>query len=504
MTSTPVVISSSPATAQAKLIVLGDEGTGKSSLIRNLNHAFGSTPIIKSDNFFTIIEIPADQLNHSSQHGVILKVWEHSNRISKQEEELALRGALFCIVTVDIRNPDSADAAFNKWVNVKELYAPECFLFILGTHFDQANHRRVELKDICKSTAKRNGVYLEISNHTGQNIELLKKLLTQKIFYMLGRKEKIERRIFRPELSSAAKVGNPSSSSSTAGVFATERDSNEERKGGTELSTHGAAGLHSRGGTGSTRGARLQHSVPPLEQHVLCDSVGSILSSCLDLEYWPGMEKENVKLEAIGHKINSFIEKLSFDIDHSNQSNPGELNIPFLEDAVYRSEIVDHRGEPQQQQQEAIDSTCTLTELKNAFSILGLNFPTTVLLEPNGDDDVQPMSTSSGLLGESNVNKAAASPSSNHSASSSPSLGPGQQHMSNKLRVNRHALRRLVVKLPGGRSADMVIDLDAALDQQIELFLLSNSLEEDHAARHKIVSMVDEVCRREGKLVKGL
>jgi hypothetical protein len=499
MASTPVVICSSPATAQAKLIVLGDEGTGKSSLVRNLNHAFGSTPIMKSDNFFTIIEIPADLLSHSSQHGVILKVWEHSNRISKQEEELALRGALFCIVTVDIRNLDSAHAAFNKWVNVKELYAPECFLFILGTHFDQANHRRVELKDICKSTAKRNGVYLEISNHTGQNIELLKKLLIQKIYYMLGRKEKIESRIFSPELNNAAKVGNPSSSSSTGGFFATERDSNEERKG-SEISTHGAAGLHSRGGIGSTRGARLQHSVPPLEQHVLCDSVGSILSSCLDLEYWPGMEKENSKLEAIGHKISNFIEKLSFDIDHSNQSNPGELNIPFLEDAVYRSEIVDHLGEPHHHQQEAIESTCTLTELKNAFSILGLNFPTTVLLEPNGDD-VQPMSTS--VLLESHVNKVSASPSSNHSASSSPSLGAGQ-HMPNKLRVNRQALRRLVVKLPGGRSADMVIDLDAAVDQQIELFLLSNSLEEDHAARLKIVSMVDEVCRREGKHVKGL
>lgn len=502
MTSTPVVISSSPATAQAKLIVLGDEGTGKSSLIRNLNHAFGSTSIMKSDNFFTIIEIPADQLSHSSQHGVILKVWEHSNRISKQEEELAMRGALFCIVTVDIRNPDSANAAFNKWVNVKELYAPECFLFILGTHFDQANHRRVELKDICMSTAKRNGVYLEISNHTGQNIELLKKLLTQKIYYMLGRKEKIDRRIFRPELSDAAQVGSIPSSSCTGrgGVLATERDSNEERKGGEE-STHTAAGVHSRGGTGSTRGVRLQHSVPPLEQHVLCDSVGSILSSCLDLEYWPGMEKENIRLEAIGHKISSFIEKLSFDIDHGNQPNPGELNIPFLEDAVYRSEIIDHQGESHQQQQEAIDPTCTLTELKNAFSILGLNFPTTVLLEPNGDD-AQRMSTS-GLLVESHANKASASPSSNHSASSSPSLGSGQ-HVSNKLRVNRHALRRLVVKLPGGRSADMVIDLDAAVDQQIELFLLSNSLEEDHVARHKIVSMVDEVCRREGKLVKGL
>ena len=176
------------------------------------------------------------------------------------------------------------------------------------------------------------------------------------------------------------------------------------------------------------------------------------------------------------------------------------MNIPFLEDAVYRSEIVDHLGEPYQQQQEAIESTCTLTELKNAFSILGLNFPTTVLLEPNGDD-VQPMSTS--VLLESNVNKVSASPSSNHSASSSPSLG-SEQLMPSKLRVNRHALRRLVVKLPGGRSADMVIDLDAAVDQQIELFLLSNSLEEDHAARLKIVSMVDDVCRREGKLVKGL
>ncbi|KAJ1430439.1 hypothetical protein B484DRAFT_318417, partial [Ochromonadaceae sp. CCMP2298] len=91
------------------------------------------------------------------------------------------RGALFCIVVFDIRNPATADAALNKWVAMKELHAPECFLFIVGTFLDQASHRRVDLKDICKASAKKNAIYVEVSNSSHNNIPLLRKLIKQRL-----------------------------------------------------------------------------------------------------------------------------------------------------------------------------------------------------------------------------------------------------------------------------------------------------------------------------------
>ena len=51
----------------------------------------------------------------------------------------------------------------------------------------------------------------------------------------------------------------------------------------------------------------------------------------------------------------------------------------------------------------------------------------------------------------------------------------------------------LVVKLPDGTSADMILDLDSNIEQQIELFLLSNSLANDDEARQKLVGIGRQV-----------
>lgn len=178
---------------QAKCVVLGDTRTGKSSLIKNIREcdsvAKSPTKSSKSQDKlnFTVIEFTNDELDCADEKSsVFVKAWKYpSSGMDKYEEELACRGALICIVTVDLRSPETANSAFNKWISMKEAHMGEAFLFVIGTFLDQSIHRRIEIEEICKACAQKDAIYLEVSNADGANIALLRRLLAQRINYML-------------------------------------------------------------------------------------------------------------------------------------------------------------------------------------------------------------------------------------------------------------------------------------------------------------------------------
>jgi hypothetical protein len=523
--SSSQIQSSSLDAVHAKVIVLGDQSTGKSSLIANLEPPTKTNAEDRRhDGFFTLVEIPAEELE-STSNPVILKVWEHSRGVSKQEEELAFRGALFCIITLDIRNPETANSALNKWADLKESLASDCFLFVIGTHLDQASHRRVDLKEVCKACAKRDAVYMEISNATLSNTALLRKLLKQRLNYMLYRKEVIAHRPFTPTALSAQDDSGAEDNADHQAHTHRRHDEQghnaaEENKHGGHaeephlrrlshtLYTAGAAGhgTHSHHAHNASSahnssvhgGAHAHHhahtrslAVPALEPNILCDSVGSILASHLGTEFWPGLEEEGEELEKIGWKIGSFIEQLSE--SGVTEANLTTASTALLDDAFSSQHSFHHaapaapsspprspgRPSPHARSgaplptEEYVDAGYSLSDLRAAFEIMGLSLPAS-------------LETASQ---ESSQQKAATD-----SASARPAKAASSATT---------YLRKMTVKLPDGTSADMILDLDSNIEQQIELFLLSNSLAEDDDARQKLIAIGRKVqlkyCKKEGR-----
>lgn len=134
------------------------------------------------------------------ERSVLLKVWENSlsdrsPQFTRADEELACKASLFCIITYDIRDPATAEAVFKKWIPIKERLLPESFLFVVGSLLDQATHRKVDMKQMCKACAQKDATYLEISNYEGTNVSLFRQLLIHRINYMLRYRQDLIRRI---------------------------------------------------------------------------------------------------------------------------------------------------------------------------------------------------------------------------------------------------------------------------------------------------------------------
>ena len=146
------------------------------------------------------IRVFLKSLSFLVERSVILKVWENSlndrsPQFTRADEELACKASFFCIITYDIRDPATAEAVFKKWIPIKERLLPESFLFVVGSFLDQATHRKVDMKQMCKACAQKEATYLEISNYEGTNVPLFRQLLIHRINYMLQFRQDLIRRI---------------------------------------------------------------------------------------------------------------------------------------------------------------------------------------------------------------------------------------------------------------------------------------------------------------------
>lgn len=531
---------------RAKVIVLGDSSTGKSSLIKNLNPLEGKTIDIQSNNlrnsngvdtnttttvnsytnysnsgnhnnnnygnnnstynsnnnsnngnngnnrmtttntnrneiFFSVVEFTSEELssstnNHttlSSNLNVLLKVWERHLGVNSNEEDLAYRGALITIITFDIRNNDTANSVFQKWIKIKEESMSESFLFVVGNFLDCSMDRKVQISDMCKACASKDAIYLEISNYDLTNISLLRKLICKKLVYMLQRREELSQQAFAPGNSYHITDTNYVDNSNHDHVnnYDDHDESHEENKSDSNAFANAESMDNSNSNNinsnNNHRNSDGNLSIPFLEQNVMCDSIGSILSSCIGTEYWPGYLQEQQKLQEIGTRINDFVDNIKLH-ELTNENNISNIDEALLADVQF-SEITNNYYSPNTniQNQNDID----LLELKKAFEMMGLAFPATIASlamtasrsnEKNNSQDANNI----GMDGMDN-------------ATNTPIKSNGVKN-----------LRKMIVKFPNDSSADMIIDLEASIDQQIDLFLLSNGMDEDKVTRAKLIKSV--------------
>ena len=105
---------------------------------------------------------------------------------------------------------------------------------------------------------------------------------------------------------------------------------------------------------------------------------------------------------------------------------------------------------------EYVDSEMDLTDVQSAFQLLGLSFP-----------DI--------------------------SALSEEQLRSPAKSKAAKTKKANSYLRKLAVKLPAGKDAEMVLDLESNIEQQIELFLLSNNIAEHADMRKKLIDVSSQL-----------
>jgi hypothetical protein len=294
---------------QAKIVVLGDPRTGKSSLVRALDPYSkniisqpatspqrGHSSPIEPTTSFTVIEIPSNELDAVAN--VFLKFWEYTNTTGPREHEVAFPGALFCIITFDLRVPETANTAFNKWLSMKETYMPESFLFMIGTFLDSSSQRRVEISEICKACAQKEAIYLEVSNLDGSNINLLRRLICQRLNQMLK---------IREEQKNASSLLGRSSSSLSA---------NETKGAGNENGNPS----YSEESKALPPTELVIESITPslLEKNILSHSIGGIYTSTFyattSENEWMGFERENQNLMHVGKRISNYIDQVSHGI----------------------------------------------------------------------------------------------------------------------------------------------------------------------------------------------
>lgn len=429
-------------TLQAKMIVLGDHGTGKSCLINSLDSRMGGTGRSMSrgsrfvgrqnvgngedvgssgnieESIFSILEFPASELDATNSN-VYLKMWEHTHGLSKEEEELVFRGALFCIITLDLRKPESAQSAFNKWLSLKDTHMPESFLFVVGTYLDQSISRRVEIAELCKACAQRDAIYLEVSNLDGSNVSLLRRLVAQRINYMLRVRETVARQAL-PDLS-----GRHLEDTLEESTVDGDESVNESKNNNSSAAAGAAAGR---------RESALKSAF--LEQEIVCDSVGSILASCLGTELWPGYENEEESLKQIGDNICEYVRRLALD-PASAPSTPLEHVLHCTPPVLGGRPSAVAPPEP------------NIDELKAVFEVMGFQLPPTLLTT---------------------------------AASSSPKRAVATAMRSIKLRV----------KLPTGKSADMILFPGYHVGQQVDAFLTQHEMQDDDEARAKLFEVAKE------------
>ncbi|KAM6582239.1 hypothetical protein CsatB_009241 [Cannabis sativa] len=157
---------------QAKLVVLGDMGTGKTSLV--LRFIKGQFNDYQESTIGAAFFTQVLSLNEATIKFDIWDIWDTAGQ--ERYHSLApmyYRGAAAAIVVYDITTMDSFVRA-KKWVQeLQKQGNPNLIMFLAGNKVDLEKKREVEFEE-GEQYAKENGlIFLETSAKTAQNVNEL-------------------------------------------------------------------------------------------------------------------------------------------------------------------------------------------------------------------------------------------------------------------------------------------------------------------------------------------
>lgn len=470
----------------AKTIILGDHQTGKTSLLYNLDfnndierskipenqHHFAIN-ISHDNNFFSTIEFTSEELESTNNQNALLKIWEYSEHLNPKDEHMAFRGAFFCIIVFNICSIDSYQAVFDRWLPMREKYCPDSYVYIVGTHLDRSHERMIDIQTICKACARKDAMYIEVSNLHHQNMNvpqhhmtyemnilLLRKLLCKRIQFIIQKKDQF--------------ANHPNSYADTSNYtkdLITSLMSDESKQ---RLSDPNQEEI----------------SVPFLEPNIFSHNIGAILSSTMGLTEWKGFQQQENELSKIAESIDAFVTNLALDSDDMHTKldlATLPINEEFLEElnkatssstnSQASSSIYDNVDYSQK------DLENSLQELQEAFDILGLKLPKELAeqLQPPSDLNT---STASLQFNSSNFSLPNTLANGNLSLTNPPPPPPSMMTPSKII-----STRKMMIKLPTGNSTELILDLDNPIEQQLDFFFQIHNMNSDHEAKRKLLQI---------------
>ena len=250
-------------------------------------------------------------------------------------DPIVFEGALIVIITIDLRVPETAYSAFSRWTELREKHMEESFLFVVGNFLDSSIERRIEISEITKACAKKEAIYIEVSNITGVNIALFRSILAHRVSQILLKRSEL--------FSNIVKTENESKISKTE-LYEFDADNDMISSSNNPLKITGPV------------------NAPFIEQDLMFGSVGSLLASCMGTEAWPGYENEKEDLKNIGNHIMDFIDRMSTD-DKSVPAQPLEYLFSGSKDYNKGSK----------------ENVISQKEIEDAFKIMGFKLPPAML-----------------------------------------------------------------------------------------------------------------------------
>jgi len=182
---------------QFKLVIVGDTGAGKSSLLlRFVDNVFteGSSSTLGVDFRFRTVKM--------EKKTVKLQIWDTAGQEKYRTITSAYyRGADGVILVFDVCNPDSY-RHITEWKSEVNRYASEnCKIMLLGNKIDRDADRKVE-KGVVEAYAAENSLpYMETSALTGENIEAAFMLLTESMIKV--KESQVQQRSIAPSMDSS-------------------------------------------------------------------------------------------------------------------------------------------------------------------------------------------------------------------------------------------------------------------------------------------------------------
>ncbi|GAB1599436.1 ras-related protein Rab5-like [Argonauta hians] len=175
----------SPPTLLVKLVLLGDQGVGKSSLV--LRFVRGKFDTIEA----TIGAAYLTQTKTVNGRQVKFDIWDTAGQ--ERYHSLApmyYRGAQAAIVVYDITNKATFDRA-QKWVKeLREMASPDILVALAGNKADTADEREITVEEARKYAQEQKLMFVEVSAKSGICVNELFSTLGEKICCLPRQSEK--------------------------------------------------------------------------------------------------------------------------------------------------------------------------------------------------------------------------------------------------------------------------------------------------------------------------
>ena len=168
-----------------KLIVVGNQGTGKSCILnRFVNETF-------EENYQATIGLDFQSKNITiHDQDVRLIIYDTAGQEKfRSLIPMYIREAQIILLVYDISDKDSFDAMPNWIKEVKEVLNKEVVFALIGNKMDLESQRKVSYEEGKKLAEKNNFVFQEVSAKTGKNFENLFEVQIFETVYNKFRKE---------------------------------------------------------------------------------------------------------------------------------------------------------------------------------------------------------------------------------------------------------------------------------------------------------------------------